>query len=172
MGSLSKNFQGAQKFLRTFVNKKMNVFSINLAVFYMQKPNRTLLNFNLKKFFKLHDTYIPREIVKSERVTEIQTYVPEHEEIATRYKKMAKYTCDKCGLKCHNYRHLLHLHHRNGVKSDNYPHNLQVLCVSCHSEAPDHVHLKNKFSEQINTIKQLRREQSIVDLENYYRSNG
>lgn len=127
-------------------------------------------DFNLKKFFTLHDTYVPREIVKSERITEIQTYVPEHEEIARRYKKMAEYSCENCGLKCCNHRHLLHLHHVNGVKSDNYPHNLQVLCVSCHSKAPDHGHLKNKFSEQLETIKKMRREQSIVDLENYCRN--
>ncbi|WP_157237724.1 hypothetical protein [Desulfobacter curvatus] len=59
-GSLSKIFQGAQKFLRTFVNKKMTVFSINLAVFYMQKTNRTLLIMasTLKSFPKLRKRII------------------------------------------------------------------------------------------------------------------
>jgi hypothetical protein len=30
--------------LRTFVNKKMTIFSKKIEVFYLQKPNRTLLN--------------------------------------------------------------------------------------------------------------------------------
>jgi hypothetical protein len=39
---------------------------------------------------------------------------------------------------------LLHVHHINGVKSDNSEMNLRVLCQYCHGEQPNHEHMKQR----------------------------
>ena len=53
--------------------------------------------------------------------------------------------CEKCrGDFSHPAdRKYLHLHHKNGMKNENDRCNLQVLCLGCHAEEPQHAHLKN-----------------------------
>ncbi len=54
-----------------------------------------------------------------------------------------EYCCERCkvDLSQMNHRKLLHVHHKNSVKSDNSLQNLEVLCIDCH--AKEHSHLVN-----------------------------
>lgn len=122
-------------------------------------------NFSLARFFAEHDTYIPKTFTRYEKVSHIQDYSDDHKAVADRCRKEVDYTCQRCSVKCHDNRSLLHLHHKNGDKSDNFPHNLEVLCVDCHSKEYLHKHLRGKSSSQIRLISQLRQQQGIVDLE-------
>ncbi len=122
-------------------------------------------NFSLAHFFAKHGTYIPKTFTRYEKVSRIQDYSDDHKAVADRCKKDLHFTCQRCQVKCHDNRSLLHLHHKNGDKSDNFPNNLQVLCVDCHSKEYLHDHLREKYSNQIRLISQLRQQQGIVDLE-------
>jgi hypothetical protein len=35
------------------------------------------------------------------------------------------------------------VHHINGLKSDDSPENLRVLCIGCHAEQPSHGHMRS-----------------------------
>ena len=72
-------------------------------------------------------------------------YSEDYEELSLQFRKNNNWTCQKCGIKLKpEHHHFLHVHHINGVKSDNKPTNLMCLCIKCHSEQPDHDHLKSK----------------------------
>jgi 5-methylcytosine-specific restriction endonuclease McrA len=124
----------------------------------------SMYNFSLKRFFEGHDSYIPETITRYEDSTHIQDYSDDHAAVAATCKRDVNYTCQKCGVRCAGNRHLLHLHHQNGDKFDNYPSNLLVLCVECHSREPKHDHLRKQFRDEIDLISKLRKEQGILDL--------
>lgn len=122
--------------------------------------------FSLKKFFQRHDSQVPKTIQRIETVTEIQTYAPNHDDIAREYKKAAKYTCQLCGVDCSSNPSLLHLHHCNGIPSDNTHDNLRVLCIDCHSKQPQHSQLAQpqRAQEEIRQVRVARKEQGITQL--------
>ncbi len=65
-------------------------------------------------------------------------------EISRQARLAADWTCSVCGLvlQVHKKKYL-HVHHRNGVRSDNRSTNLQVLCLGCHAEQPQHQRMKS-----------------------------
>ena len=124
--------------------------------------------FNLKEYFDKYDSYTPKTIRRIETVTKIQTYTPDQHDISREYKKACNFKCQLCKVDCREYPKLLHLHHINGDPSDNDRHNLQVLCVDCHSKQPKHSHMLNNpnFKEQINQIIELRIKQGLLTVKN------
>lgn len=75
-------------------------------------------------------------------------------------------SCQQCGVNLQSVRRLLHVHHINGVKTDNSKHNLRSLCADCHKKQPYHGHLLVKHKDML-TINRLRRAQSKFDVHNY-----
>ncbi len=63
-------------------------------------------------------------------------YTRDWREISRRVRQEKNYTCEKCGVKTEEHM-FMHVHHINGVKTDNSNGNLQCLCVRCHSEVDD-----------------------------------
>jgi len=122
--------------------------------------------FSLEKFFEKFDSQVPKTVRRIETVTEIQNYTPEQDDLSREYRKAVNYCCQKCGVDCSSDPSLLHLHHRNGDRSDNERKNLNILCVDCHSKERMHEHLlfPQKAKVQIAKIKSLRKEQGIIDL--------
>jgi hypothetical protein len=61
-------------------------------------------------------------------------------------RSAANWTCQNRGceayLGSHALRRYLHVHHINGLKSDDAPGNHKVLCIKCHAEEPGHGHMK------------------------------
>ena len=121
--------------------------------------------FSLKEFFKRYDSDVPETITKTETEEEIQTYTPDQEDYSREYRKAANYCCQSCRVDCSSEPSLLHLHHCDGVPSNNEHTNLRILCVDCHSKQPMHDQIRHpqKAKDQINRIKVLRKEQDIPD---------
>lgn len=67
------------------------------------------------------------------------------------------YTCEHCKVDMAEHRDLCHVHHINGVKSDNAKRNLAVLCLDCHRKQPHHDGMWVS-AKHMSTIRQLRRD--------------
>jgi 5-methylcytosine-specific restriction endonuclease McrA len=123
-------------------------------------------SFSLEKYFEKYDSHVPETIPRIETSTETQNYSPNQEDISREYRKAVNFRCQKCGVDCSSEHSLLHLHHRNGDRSDYERTNLHILCVECHSKEPMHERLlfPQRAKDQVEMIKSLRRKQGIVDL--------
>ena len=77
-------------------------------------------------------------------------YTKNWEQISQAYRELKEYTCERCGIKIENplHRHFMHVHHRNGDKTNNRTSNLECLCIRCHSIV-DNIHKEN-FSTKAN----------------------
>lgn len=122
--------------------------------------------FVLEKYFERYDSQVPKTIRRIETTTGTQNYAPNQEDISREYRKAVNYRCQKCGVDCSSDPSLLHLHHRDGDRSNNERANLNILCIECHSKEPMHEHLlfPRRAKEQVERIRSLRRDQGIFDL--------
>ena len=92
-------------------------------------------NFTLEEFFSVEDgNYrffgtLPR---KTEKDAPVNEYTSDWKEISNRLRRLHNWKCEKCGKDCSEKHGDLHVHHINGIKSDNNYSNLMVLCTECH----------------------------------------
>ena len=106
------------------------------------EKDRIFEEFDLEEFFAAHadDNLNEFHIVPdaSDISAPPNVYPKDWAVISKQYKRWQNMTCKRCGR---HFKSLseLHVHHRNGVKSDYRPSNLEVLCPNCHQiEHPDH----------------------------------
>ena len=123
--------------------------------------------FSLNEYFNKNDSQVPQTIRRIETVTEVQNYTPNQDDLSREYRKAANFICQKCGVDCSKVPSYLHLHHRDGDRSNNDHSNLSILCIECHSREPMHEHLLNpeKSKAQVQHIKSLRKNQGIIELD-------
>lgn len=100
--------------------------------------------FTLAEFFQAY----PKDLIsiRPEHTTDtapLNDYTRDWGDVSERTKRERDYTCEGCS-RCLTLRatRYLHVHHRNGLKHDNSPSNLEVLCIACHAEEPMHGHMK------------------------------
>lgn len=79
-------------------------------------------------------------------------YTKDWESKSAAYRAEKGFRCEKCGITIDDPfdRQYIHVHHKNGIKTDNSPANLVCLCIKCHSEVDDR-HRYN-FSKGANRV--------------------
>ncbi len=112
--------------------------------------------FSIKRFFEI----FPKSLIYNkpefrDDIAPLNAYPSNWDSISRQAKARNNWTCSKCTiiLSKTQYRHYLHVHHKNGQKWDIRDANLIVLCIRCHAEEGLHSHLKNtpdykKFIQQ------------------------
>lgn len=75
----------------------------------------------------------------------LNVYPTDFDERSTRTREERGWCCQRCGFIAGDpaLRRYLHVHHVNGLKYDNRPENLLVLCLGCHADEPHHSHMKS-----------------------------
>ncbi len=98
-------------------------------------------NFVIDEFFQLY-TYQQVVIPKHTDITSpLNDYTFDWMQVSKSYRERKKWTCEKCGLNLQGDKGYLQTHHINGHKAYNDDHNLEALCIRCHSEQPGHGHM-------------------------------
>lgn len=84
--------------------------------------------------------------------TDLEGYIWEWQKISEAYRTKKNYTCEICGFRPENRmdRQYIHVHHKDGKKTNNKESNLQCLCIACHSKV-NQSHQEN-FSKGANKI--------------------
>ncbi|MNM71689.1 hypothetical protein D3C81_833600 [compost metagenome] len=117
--------------------------------------------FAIADFFETYSTvfrHLPQRLSQTMGNTD---YSKDWQAISAEVRQRCRFNCDQCGVNLSDHRHLLHVHHVNGVRSDDSSANLRPLCADCHRKQPMHDHL---FISAINmkALIRLRREQHII----------
>lgn len=101
--------------------------------------------FTPDRFFKVYPRSLHiRKPGHTADTAPLNDYTPDFREISASLRRHAGWRCQECqrAFADMRLRRYVHVHHKNGLKSDNSPGNLQVLCIGCHAETPNHSHMK------------------------------
>lgn len=93
-------------------------------------------------------------------------YTSDWKQISLALRQKKKFTCECCGVNLNDKHQLLHTHHINGDKQNNYEYNLKALCIDCHRKEHLHDHMLIT-PEQMETINQLRMQQRLLNIDSW-----
>jgi len=99
--------------------------------------------FDIIEFFHKYPSRIAELPKHTDKTAPLDSYTSDWEVISNRYRESVNWTCEECGVNLKDHKSFLHVHHKNGVESDNSRQNLEALCIRCHALRPNHSHLRN-----------------------------
>jgi hypothetical protein len=137
--------------------KKLNYKGAQYGGAYQQARD-----FDIGEFFSKYSSFFPHPPSRKAEDKDDEDYTDNWPQIAGNFKADRGFRCDSCGVILSAHKNLLHVHHRNGVKSDNRVGNLRALCLSCHRKQPAHGHMFVSH-KKTRTINRLRREQGLLN---------
>ena len=139
---------------------------LNYQGYQVSKNKQKIFNdFTISLFFDSYSSFfshLPSGIAAAGSVN----YTSDWENISKTYKIRQKYCCENCGVNLEKAKNLLHVHHKNGVKSDNSPNNLKALCIDCHKKQPNHAHIPALYCDT-KKVNMLRQEQNILSVSSW-----
>ncbi len=126
--------------------------------------SRVFREFKWSEFFDAYRTHFEK-MPKRRAGTPDGAYGPDWNRISKEYKEEHAFKCEECrvDLKEKEHRRLLHVHHIDGVKTNNARSNLKALCAVCHGNQPRHEHMR-VGREEATLIENLRRRQGALPL--------
>jgi hypothetical protein len=119
-------------------------------------------HFDLNDFFETFSSCFRFLPVRTQLEAGAAVYAPNWREISDSLRESVNWYCEVCNINLARSRHLLHVHHIDGVKSNNSRSNLKVLCKACHRMAPLHDHMYVPRNE-MKAINLLRRGSGVFD---------
>lgn len=78
-------------------------------------------------------------------------YTDNFAELSRAIRRSNNWHCSICNIDLTNDKGFLHVHHKNGIKSDNSLRNLESICIGCHAEQPGHERMS--FALQLNEFR-------------------
>lgn len=118
-------------------------------------------SFDMEEFFSTYSSFFPHMPSRLAETAECG-YTEDWPQISSHYRVERNFKCEECKVNMRSQRALLHVHHINGVKSDNKESNLKALCIDCHSRQPRHQHMVLSHRER-QAVNGLRKEQGLLD---------
>ncbi len=122
--------------------------------------NKVFSSFSLTTFFTTYSSFFSH-MPKRMAETASSNYSADWAELSKKVRHECGYQCNACKVVLETEKMLLHVHHKNGVKSDNSPENLEPLCKDCHRKQVDHSHMF-VFHKEMVLINHLRRKQEVL----------
>ena len=137
---------------------------------YRNNRTQVFREFTLDKFFSTYSSFfshLPRR-----RAGEYDgDYTDDWPDISARIKRTSGYLCSVCGVDLSEDQQLLHVHHIDGVKTNNATMNLQALCADCHRKQARHAQMYVSHDAMIR-IAHLRRRQGIANVKEWEAAIG
>ncbi len=108
--------------------------------------------------FSTHFRHLPNDVLQGRNAS---AYTDDWRQISDALRQQRGWRCEACRVELSAHRALMHVHHINGVRADNRPQNLKVLCKDCHRKEPGHDTMFIR-SEEMATIQRERRNQGVI----------
>ena len=124
------------------------------------KKNDIFESFDLENFFENYKHIFRCLPLYNEKNFPEGDYTSDWAKISEEFRRNANWTCSCCQVQLSKRRGLLHVHHKDGIRGNNKPSNLEVLCAICHSKKPYHSSMFIKKEEKEN-IHNFRNEQDL-----------
>ncbi len=105
--------------------------------------------FNISEFFETYEatTHIAMPKYTADTAP-ISQYSKDWSSVSSDFREKKRWECEQCKVNLSKYKNLLHTHHINGRKEDNRYINLKCLCAICHSQEPNHEHMKVSIGDK------------------------
>lgn len=95
-------------------------------------------SFDIEKFFEKYSSYFRTKPKYTDKTAPKSDYTDDWDVVSNKIREDRGWKCGECKVSLKEHRRLLHVHHYNGVRADNSPTNLRVVCALCHKMQPAH----------------------------------